>query len=965
MTPERWKQIDAAAAAALEAPPEQRSAVVDRLCAGDDELRRAVLDLISECDSLDGFLDHPVPAIAALADAASEPQPATVGARGGAYTVVGVIASGGMGVVYEAEQASPRRTVALKLIRPGLATPALVRRFEYEAQILGQLHHPGIAQIYEAGTEDFGSGPQPFLAMELVRGRPLTDYARAHGLTVRQRLELVARVCDAVHHAHQRGIIHRDLKPANILVDENGQPKVVDFGIARSVEASSDAPGGTAVTSAGQIVGTLAYMSPEQLGAGGAEVDTRTDVYSLGVVLYELLAERPPLDLSTLPLHEAARLVVEKQPLRLGAVVRSLRGDVETIVGKAMEKQKERRYGSAAALADDIRRFLNHQPIAARPPAAVYYAARFARRHRALVATAAAAAVLLAAGVAGIAIQARRAINAEWLAQARLRAGNAAMLKAEMAQKEAEARRREAEEALARAQRDAESLANLNLFFLTNILESAFPGRAGPSVTVIEAVDAAAADIPVIFRGDPLTEARVRHYIGNVYQEIGRYADAEHHLCVASELWASELGITHPESITTDSWLVRLLRRSGRLEESEALARDVVLRARVAFPDRPWRVAAELWQLARTRRMQGDLAEAEALLRETLALNIPSLGPAEQGTFAVADELIDLLLSQGRRADADAVYPAIGAALVHYALPEEKAEAARHAEYRLADLYARTGRSEKAEAILRDVHARMERTYGSRDLRTAWATVLLARLLNEHQRGEPGEAVSLMRSALEARSEALGFDSPSAAGTLAQVALCLAGDGRLDEALDTALEAHQMEAPRRAANRFRVSRTALPLARVHIARGELAEAEDILRREYELRLRVRGPLHASTGEVALRLAQVIVKQGRAAEAEPILRSCLRVEEIYTWQQRWQRAVSQIMLAACLDAQGRAAEAAPLIAEAAPFIESAAPANTGPERDLLESIRRHLDVWPDALDFRSPLGMNSVRGGATD
>jgi WD40 repeat protein/tRNA A-37 threonylcarbamoyl transferase component Bud32 len=309
------------------------------------------------------------------------------------YRVLRVIGEGGMGTVYEAEQDHPRRTVALKILKPGLSNRKLQRRFELESQALGRLQHPGIAQIYEAGTADTGLGPQPYFVMELIPGRELREYVEARRLTPNERLEMVARIAEAVHHAHQRGIIHRDLKPGNILVDDTGQPKILDFGIARAIDSDVNA---TSVTDVGQLVGTLSYMSPEQTLADPLEIDTRSDVYALGVILYELLSGRLPYTARTLP--DTLRAIRDEEPVRLGLVNRRYRGDVETIAAAAVEKDKARRYGSAAELAADIRRHLADQPIVARPPSAAYQLRKFAVRNRALVAGAAAVLVALILG---------------------------------------------------------------------------------------------------------------------------------------------------------------------------------------------------------------------------------------------------------------------------------------------------------------------------------------------------------------------------------------------------------------------------------------------------------------------------------------------------------------------------------------------------------------------------------------
>ena len=268
----------------------------------------------------------------------------------------------------------------MKVIRPGLVEPSLLRRFTHEAQLLGRLHHPGIAQIHEAGVAADG---QPFFALELIRGVALNEFVSRSGLDPAGRLELLAQVCDAVQHAHDQGIIHRDLKPSNILVDDTGRPRVLDFGVGRATDAGLLTS--TGYTQTGQLMGTLGYMSPEQVTSDPAELDGRSDVYTLGVVLFELLLGRLPFHVDHLPLPEAARTILEHEPSRLGSVNPCFRGDIETIVAKALEKDKTRRYQSAAELAADIRRHLRNEPIRARPPSALYQLRKFARRQKALV----------------------------------------------------------------------------------------------------------------------------------------------------------------------------------------------------------------------------------------------------------------------------------------------------------------------------------------------------------------------------------------------------------------------------------------------------------------------------------------------------------------------------------------------------------------------------------------------------
>ena len=340
------------------------------------------------------------------------------GARLGDVTIVRLVGEGGMGRVYEGLQGMPCRTVAVKMIRPGVLSPAAARRFEHEAQILGRLTHPGIARIYSVGMQPLAGGTVPYFVMEYVEeGKSITEFATARGLGMRDRVALFREACQAVGHGHQKGVIHRDLKPGNILVDAAGHPKVIDFGVARSTDA--DVARTTMLTDVGQLVGTLQYMSPEQFDGEVDEIDVRADVYALGVVLYELLAGKPPYDIAKRPVYEAARIVHETEPRSLATVNPKLRGDVATIVAKCLEKDRGRRYSSAAELEADLGRYLRGEPITASPPGLVDGLLRLARRHRVAAAAAAASLTALVAAVIGVsmfAVQAereRKASNAQ------------------------------------------------------------------------------------------------------------------------------------------------------------------------------------------------------------------------------------------------------------------------------------------------------------------------------------------------------------------------------------------------------------------------------------------------------------------------------------------------------------------------------------------------------------------------
>jgi eukaryotic-like serine/threonine-protein kinase len=321
------------------------------------------------------------------------------GTKIGKYIIETVLGVGGMGAVYRARQNKPKRLVALKLIRPGVLSSKSIRRFDLEAEILGRLHHPNIAQIYEAGIDaETGS---PYFAMEYVDGQELGDYIREHSLSIHDRLELFVKLCDAIQHAHAKGIIHRDLKPGNVIVSNDGEPKVLDFGIARATD--STAKNMTLQTNVGQLIGTLYYMSPEQAIGQTLHLDTRSDVYALGVVLYELLTGEIPYSLKDKALHEAVRIIQESKPIRMNRHDPSLKGDIEIIVFKSLDKDREQRYQSVAEFSADIRRMLGNMPIMARPPSMYYRTSKFVRRNTGLTVAAACIVVIfgVATGIAG------------------------------------------------------------------------------------------------------------------------------------------------------------------------------------------------------------------------------------------------------------------------------------------------------------------------------------------------------------------------------------------------------------------------------------------------------------------------------------------------------------------------------------------------------------------------------------
>jgi tetratricopeptide (TPR) repeat protein len=511
-----------------------------------------------------------------------------------------------MGDVYLAVQEHPRRTVALKVIKSTTSSREALRRFEGESQILARLRHANIAQVYEAGTCGGEEGDAPFFAMEYIpNARSITDYARAKNLGVRDRLRIFADVCDAVHHGHQKGVIHRDLKPGNVLVDSAGHVKVIDFGVARATD--SDLAITTLQTDVGELLGTLQYMSPEQVEADPQDIDIRSDVYALGVLLFELLTGQLPYDVTRVSILEAARIIKEQPPIRLSAIRTALRGDIETIVLQALAKDRNRRYQSAHDLKLDVLRYLRNEPIEVKRGSSWYVLRKAVTRHKVGVGMAALFVVFLAASAAALAVM----------------YGSA---------------ERQRGEAVHQA-----AVAGAVLEFLNeDLLSSVQPGQVGHDATVREVIDVAAERIEGRFENEPLVEAEVRMTLGHTYFHLGEYGLAVPHAEAAVELRQTALGCANRTTLEAQNSLAVIVEHAGRPEAAESIYREMLETAAEALGPNDTltsRVMHNLAVLLRRKGEPGDLEQARDLHEQAL-----SARRAQGDTQAVITSLTHLAL---------------------------------------------------------------------------------------------------------------------------------------------------------------------------------------------------------------------------------------------------------------------------------------------------------------------------------
>jgi eukaryotic-like serine/threonine-protein kinase len=862
VTVQRWEHLKELLHRAMQLVPEERSRFLDEACSSDASLRAELESLLSADEEVrSSFLQSPPGADLDPIDSAFSPEAGQVFAQ--RFQLIRGLGEGGMGQVWLAEQTSPvRRQVALKLIKAGMYDESVVQRFQAERQSLAIMDHPAIAKVFDAGATPQG---QPYFVMEYVPGLPITEYCDQKKLKIRDRLELFIQTCEGVQHAHQKAVIHRDLKPANILVvevDGKPVPRIIDFGLAKATTPHVD--GESLLTQLGHFVGTPGYMSPEQADPGFRDsvhdIDTRTDVYSLGVVLYVLLAGLQPFQTKLRqkqPLDELLRKLREEEPPSPSNKVRSdrdtssataearstgpkqlvnlLRGDLDWITMRALEKDRARRYGTPSELAADIRRYLNHEAIVARPASAGYRLRKYTRRHRVALGVAAGLVLLLAVFSILQALELRRIT-----------------------------RERD------RANRERDRATRIT-DFMTGMFKVSDPSQArGNSVTAREILDKASNDMGTGLAKDPEVQSQMMAVMASTYQNLGLYARAHELAKRALDARLNLLGPDDAMTLESMSQLGWILDREGHFDEAEKLSRQALLSERRILGAEDHLTLETMDHLAVILEDQGHFQEAEKRARQGIEIETRRLGPEDSLTLLSVNHLGRALWYQARYAEAEQQYRHLLDVDRRVLGPDHPQTLAAMSS--LAVTFDREGNMPEAEQMYREVLAIQQRVLGPEHQATALTMENLAALFDGEGRLAEGEKVH--REALGIRSRILGPEHPETLASQYNLAECLFKEGHVQEAEKLQREILATQMRLLGPEKLDTLESQSNLAGILIREGRYAEAEKLARETFLVQRRLFGPQYPDTLTTLQHVGAALAHDHRYAEATKLYRDLI-------------------------------------------------------------------------------------------
>ncbi len=894
--------------------PRERAALLNQHCAGQPDLRRRLEQLLEAHFHSNPLLDptnlDPLRNEARSIDMTADyqlrlEQPETLVA--GRYKLIETIGEGGMGSVWLAEQKSPiRRKVAIKLIKPGMDSKQVMARFEAERQALALMDHPNIAKVFDGGVTEQG---RPYFVMEYVKGIPLTDYCDHARLSLKERLQLFMPICLAVQHAHQKGIIHRDLKPSNILIclyDGKPVPKVIDFGLAKALHHSLTEQ--SLHTAHGMMVGTPLYMSPEQAEYNNLDVDTRTDIYSLGVILYELLTGSTPLErqqMQVAAFNEILRLIKEVDPpkpstrlsssLKLPSIAaqrsiepaqlkRLLTGDLDWIVMKALDKERSRRYDTANGLSRDLERFLNDEAVEACPLSMAYRFKKFLRRNRLAVMAVCAVAATLLIGVLAFAWQAKIALEQRDIARSALKSEAEQRIQAETARaeaqkqlvraetQEAEAKRQEAEARTQEAEaKQQAAIAQAIAKFQTDMLATADPDQLlGDKVTVLQAMEAATRELDEgALTDQPLVEAEVRFTIAKTLKSLFRHRDAEPNSRRALEILRQQRPAGHPDIARAMSVLAMILQAQNKLGEAAQLSREALQSLRTALPAKHPDIATALIILASQMQTHNRLAEAEPLLLEALDIYRTTLPEQHPHISASLINLAILYMASNRTSEAEPLFRE-ALTILRAAHPPGHPKIASGLSNLAGSL---KNRPEEAEALYREALQIVRGAFPAKHPEIATVLSNLATLLQSQNRLT--EVEPLIREAVEIDRAANPSGHPNIAAGLHSLALLLRAQKKLSEAEQIATEAIQIQRAALPDGHPDIALSLENLALILQDQNKLREAEPLFREVLSIRRAAFPTEHPYTSTAWNNLAVLLQAQEKVDEAESSFYEALR------------------------------------------------------------------------------------------